>query len=147
MFAFDSFEGLPSAEGEIYKKGDYAYPEHVFKRFVKKSGVPLQRVHIVPGFYDKSLTPELYDNLGLSRGIHFVHLDSDLYESTKTALQWLTPLLDSGSVIIFDDWVAFADKSDPENYGEQRAFREWDDRTQWEQLHVEPNWNIAFVRL
>jgi len=146
LFAFDSFEGLPSTEG-LYIKGDYAYPQQVFTKFVSKAGVPLQRVHIVPGFYDKSLTPELYNKLGLTRGMHLVHMDSDLYASTKTALEWLTPLLDSGSVIIFDDWLGFADKPDPENYGEQRAFREWVDHANWKELHVEANWNIAFVRI
>ncbi len=146
FFAFDSFEGLPSAEGGIFNKSDFAYPQHLFKKFVTKAGVPPQCVSTIPGFYDKSLTPELYQTLGLTRGIHCIHIDCDIYESTKTALEWLTPLLDSGSVIIFDDWFSFANKPDPENYGEQRAFREWIDCSHWKQLYVVPGRNIAFIR-
>ena len=37
-------------------------------------------------------------------------------------LKFITPYLERGSVIVFDDWHAF--RNNP-NYGEQRACREW----------------------
>jgi len=146
LFAFDSFEGLPCGEGNVFAKGDYSYPENYFRAFVSKAGVPPHRMVTIPGFFENSLTPELYDRLGLRRGVHCIHIDSDLYTSAKTVLQWLLPILDSGSVIIFDDWFAFDHMPDPENYGEQKAFKEWSDNVNYKVLHVTPEWNIAFVR-
>jgi hypothetical protein len=146
FFAFDSFQGLPSSEGNVFEKGEYSYPRKHFESMVSKAGVPMDRVHITQGFYDQSLTPELYTKLGLRRGVYCAHLDCDLYESAKPALQWLMPLMDSGSVIIFDDWFRFDAMPDPENYGEQRAFREFADRANWKLLFMKRARNVAFVR-
>jgi O-methyltransferase len=146
LFAFDSFQGLPGDEGGVFAKGDYSYPETHFKNVVKKAGVPMARVKVVRGFYEQSLTPELITALGFKRGVYCIHIDSDLYESAKTVLNWLEPILDSGSVIIFDDWFAFDHMPDPENYGEQKALREWKDCPNWTILHKVQDWNIAFIR-
>ncbi len=146
LYAFDSFQGLPGDEGGVFAKGDYSYTQQCFRNFVAKAGVPKKAVHVIPGFYEQSLTPELYAQLGFKKGIYCVHIDSDLYESAKTVLTWLAPVLDSGSVIVFDDWFAFDHMPNPQNYGEQRAFSEWSERANWTQLHIQNEWNIAFVR-
>ena len=51
-----------------------------------------------------------------------VHIDCDLYSSTKTALHFITDLIVDGTVIIFDDWFNFI--ASPVK-GEQRAAPEW----------------------
>jgi len=51
-----------------------------------------------------------------------VHIDCDLYESTKTVLDALTPTLQDGTVVLFDDWFHY--RGNP-NKGEARAFHEF----------------------
>jgi len=45
-----------------------------------------------------------------------------MYESTKTVLSFITPFLQNGTVMLFDDWLCY--RADPEK-GEQRAVYEW----------------------
>jgi hypothetical protein len=147
LFAFDSFQGLPSSEANVFVKGEYAYPRQHLEMMTAKAGVPKDRLFITPGFYNQSLTPELYKTLDLHKGVYCVHIDCDLYESAKDVLNWILPLLDSGSVIIFDDWFAFDALPDPENYGEKKAFREYPDYSNWKLLYEKDDWNIAFVKV
>lgn len=107
IYACDSFEGLPE-EYEHLPAGNFATP------------VPkLRRVRIVKGFFDVSLTPELAAEVGK---VSLAHLDADLYSSTACVLNWLTPLLAPGSLLLFDEFYG----DDP---AEARAFSEWLDRT------------------
>ena len=50
-----------------------------------------------------------------------VHIDVDLYSSAKEVLNFILPLIVSGTVIIFDDWYCFPPGS---NKGEMRALNE-----------------------
>ncbi|HEX4786980.1 MAG TPA: TylF/MycF/NovP-related O-methyltransferase [Actinospica sp.] len=107
IYACDSFEGLPETY-EHLPQGNFATP------------VPrLNGVRIVKGFFDKSLTPELAEEVGR---VSFAHLDADLYESTVTVLDWLTPLLGPGSLLLFDEFLG-------EDPAEAKAFVEWSERT------------------
>jgi hypothetical protein len=107
IYACDSFDGLPHAY-ECLPTGTFATP------------VPRMRgVRVVKGFFDKSLTPALAAEVGR---VSLAHLDADLYSSTVTALNWLTPLLGPGSLLLFDEFVG----DDP---AEARAFIEWTERT------------------
>jgi hypothetical protein len=78
-------------------------------------------VHLVPGFYDEVLTPSLRQTLDLQAAA-IVHVDCDLYKSTKTVLDFITPVLQDGTIIIFDDWFHY--RGHPHR-GEQKAFGEW----------------------
>jgi hypothetical protein len=107
IFACDSFEGLPE-DYEGLPAGNFATP------------VPrLTGVRIVKGFFEDSLTPELAEEVGQ---VSLAHLDADLESATTTALNWLTPLLHPGSVLVFDEFVG----ADP---AEERALVEWSERT------------------
>jgi hypothetical protein len=125
FFAFDSFEGLPaSADGDLHEnwaKGSYACAEDQFKANIAEDGVDLSRVVTVPGFYDKSLTPELKAKLNLRRAA-IVNIDCDLFESTITVLDFVTDLLVQGTILVFDDWFCYQGRP---NRGEQKACREW----------------------
>jgi hypothetical protein len=126
FFGFDSFEGLPdiaeadAATGE-FAKGDYATSKEVVEQALVKSGVDMNRVTLVKGWYDESLTPAKRSELALTKAA-VVYIDCDLYESTVPVLEFITPLLSDGTIIIFDDWFCFRGHPDR---GEQRAFREW----------------------
>lgn len=108
IFACDSFEGLPEGY-ENLPSGNFATP------------VPrLRGIRIVKGFFEDSLTPELAAEVGR---VSLAHLDADLYSSTRTALDWLAPLLGPGSLLLFDEFLG----DDP---AEARAFVEWTRRHQ-----------------
>ncbi len=90
IYACDSFQGLPE-EYHGLKKGTFA------------TEVPkLRGVRIIDGFFEDTLTEKLAKEIGR---ISFAHLDADVYGSTMSALNWLTPLLHSGSVLLFDQLI------------------------------------------
>jgi Methyltransferase domain len=107
IYAYDSFDGLP-ANYENLSAGTFA------------TAVPkLNGVRIVKGFFEDSLTPALAAEV---EQVSLAHLDADLYSSTACALEWLTPLLHAGSLLLFDEFLG-------EDPAEERAFVEWTERT------------------
>ena len=125
FFGFDSFQGLPEPAGvDIageFRKGDYACSRAEVTAKLHSRGVDWERVHLVEGWYEESLTPTLKSALDPSNvGVALV--DCDLYESTVPVLRFLASLLQEGSILLFDDWNCF-DRSDQK--GERRAFREF----------------------
>lgn len=125
FFGFDSFEGLPEPvgidAGPIFQKGDFATSLDEVRRRLRERGTDLSRVHLIPGFYDEVLTPSLRQTLALQAAA-IVHVDCDFYKSTKTVLDFVTPLLQDGTIIIFDDWFHYCGHP---HRGEQKAFSEW----------------------
>jgi hypothetical protein len=49
-------------------------------------------------------------------------IDCDLYESTVPVLEFITPLLQQGTILIFDDWFRFRGSR---HHGERRACHGW----------------------
>jgi O-methyltransferase len=122
--AFDSFTGLPGGEAERhadYEKGAYSCSEDTFLSNIKNAGVDLGDVVTLPGFFDKTLTPESKEQLNLKKA-SLVLIDCDLYESTVPVLNFITDLVGQGTIIIFDDWYRYKGSR---HKGEQRACREW----------------------
>jgi O-methyltransferase len=128
---FDSFEGLPEIskidEQAIWEKGKLAYAEQKFIDTAIAHGIPKNRLVTIPGFYDKSLTASLAQEL-LPQKAAVIYVDCDLYTSTVSVLNWIPNFLQIGTVIVFDDWNCFC--ADPDR-GERRAWREF--------LEVRPN--------
>jgi hypothetical protein len=124
FFAFDSFAGLPegpAARQRDYAVGAYACPQDKFSQNIARMGVNLKDVVLVPGFYDRSLTHEMQEQHELRRAA-VVMIDCDLYESTVPVLNFLTNILNQGTILIFHDWFRF--RGSPK-CGEQRACGEW----------------------
>ncbi len=126
FIAFDSFEGLPSlASGDEttpdFTAGMYACSQDQFITNVTAAGVPRERFIAVKGFFEASCTPETKAAITLNKAA-VVWIDADLYSSTLTALNFVSDVLQDGTILIFDDWFSF--RGSP-NQGEQRAFREW----------------------
>jgi hypothetical protein len=108
IYACDSFRGLPESY-ENLPAGNFATP------------VPrLAGVRLVEGFFENSLTPELAGEVGR---VSLAHFDADLHASTACALDWVTPLLQPGSLLLFDEFLG-------EDPAEERAFVEWSERTE-----------------
>ena len=125
FFAFDSFEGLPEPcgvdNGGPFWKNQFSCNKDDFINNLKSAGVDLTRVICVSGWFDKTLTPELKKDKSLTIA-SIVYIDCDLYQSCVPVLEFITDIVETGSVIMFDDWFSF--KADPEK-GVQRAFAEW----------------------
>ncbi len=118
MHAYDSFEGLPAAQGVDedgpFRKGQFHGPRHLFDKETRH--IPADRLTVTEGFFDASLPQAEKHKIAVA------WVDCDLYESTVPVLDFLTPQLRDGSVLVFDDWFCFHGRPDR---GEQRACREW----------------------
>jgi O-methyltransferase len=127
FYAFDSFAGLPenneadAAGYQMYKPGTFDCSEPEFLKNVCRKGADMNRVVTVPGWFEESLRSD-NPRLANLRKAAIVWVDCALYASTATALSFLTPYVQHGTIILFDDWFCF--RGDP-HAGEQRAFREW----------------------
>ncbi len=133
LHLFDSFEGLPESWGNFREKGRFALTEDQIPKF-DDSRVVMHR-----GLFEETLPPfcEMHPNpLGL------VHIDCDIYSSTKCILTAIDPLLVAGSVLVFDEYYNYEAWRDHEykafvEYVEEfdRRF-EYVARTQHEQVVV-----------
>jgi hypothetical protein len=103
------------------RKGEWAkLRSHVtFPSRDQVLGLAVQGVRIDEGFFEDSLTPALAEEIG---EVSLVHFDADLHSATACALEWVTPLLHSCSVLLFDEFLG-------EDAAEERALAEWTERT------------------
>jgi O-methyltransferase len=126
FIGFDTFAGMPAVEGvdaqyAVFEEGTFATRLEKCEHRIARSGAERSRFHLVPGLYKETLTPETAQRLGLEK-VAVAHIDCDLYSSAREALEFITPYLQDGSIIIFDEWFHY--RGNP-TLGEQRAFNEW----------------------
>jgi O-methyltransferase len=125
FFAFDSFQGLPQtneAVDGIFKTGEFSTSREDFIKIIKqKTKFNENDINIIEGFYETSLTGDLQSKMPK---IGMLHIDVDLYSSTKDILKFAKPLLVNGSLVLFDDWYCFK-PSIKNSYGEQKAVNEF----------------------
>lgn len=95
VYAADSYEGLPkgSADG-FYRKGDFAGRLDVVLRHVRECGAP---AHVIPvrGYFDQSLKD-------FSHPLRAIVLDTDLYSSSRAALDAAFARLDANGIVLSD---------------------------------------------
>jgi O-methyltransferase len=122
-YGFDSFEGLPEHD-EVLKgqpdwmgPGAFAATEASVRKDLRRNGVPDDRMLLVPGWFEDTLTAT-----APPERIALAHIDCDLYSSTKVVLEYLAPRLVDGAIVVFDDWWLYRGRPDK---GEQRAFAEF----------------------
>jgi hypothetical protein len=129
-FLFDSFQGLPAlagpdADSKQFKPGDFAFSVDEVVAKLERHGVAEDaEIVLVPGYFDRSLAEF---NAGQLQGHRaaIVHIDVDLHGSCAEVLEFVTPHLQPGAILLFDDWNCFAASNDR---GERRAVREWLER-------------------
>jgi len=140
LFGFDSFQGFPEPKGvdaifERFKKGE---EDHGGRRVVldslKKHKINTDRINLVEGWYEDTLNDISASTYEINKA-RVVNVDCDMYESTKDALAFIVPLIQNGTVILFDDWLCY--RADPKK-GEQRAVHEW--------LQLNPNIELVPYR-
>jgi hypothetical protein len=125
LYGFDSFEGLPAPKGiddhPQWKKGAMSFGIEKFEKILKPAGAKKSEYTLMPGYYSDSLSGLSLDKLNL-KSAALIYVDCDLYESTVPVLDFVLPLLQTGTVVAFDDFYCF--NGDP-GRGEQLALREF----------------------
>jgi hypothetical protein len=104
VYDFDSFRGLPEKWAD-YNVGHFA---------CEPPEVP-NNVELVIGLFADTIPPFLATHAGSAA---LIHIDCDLYSSTRTVLDLLTPRIVPGTMIQLDEyWIV--------QEHERRAFHDW----------------------
>lgn len=98
LHGFDSFQGLPEDWGG-FQLGKAAFD--VGNRLPR---VPAN-VKLHPGWFDQSLPAWVTKQPG---PVSFIHVDCDLYSSTKTIFDLLGDRMQPGTIILFDEYFNYA---------------------------------------
>lgn len=116
VYGFDSFSGFPAAAaqdlGDRVKETD-KIPSgwtdtseeliaSIFE-FDRESAESLLERHdvvvkLIPGFFENTLVTNLPKEIAL------LHVDCDLYDSTRTVLEHCLPKMSAGGIVIFDEY-------------------------------------------
>ncbi len=121
IWGFDSFDGLP----EPWTRTDITAPEGTFRVNVEGWTPPvLHNVALVKGMFQETL-PQFKEQVLKSGPIAFLHVDCDIYASTKEIFDQLTDNIVSGTVIVFDEFYNYPGAEQHEF----RAFQEFLDST------------------
>lgn len=99
IYGFDSFEGLPEdwvREDKIITAGTFGFKNPDLLPPV------LHNVELVKGWFDDTLS-KFIKTLAVEEKIAFLHIDSDIYSSTATALKVLGSKICQGTIIVFDE--------------------------------------------
>jgi hypothetical protein len=93
---FDTFEGMPEVtKGDRHKKGDFG---NTSLERVKGYLQDFDNAIFYPGLFPETAESLTEDEFCL------VHIDVDIYESTKAAIEYFWPLLVPGGIMVFDDY-------------------------------------------
>ncbi|MEM7599037.1 MAG: class I SAM-dependent methyltransferase [Pseudomonadota bacterium] len=111
MDAFDSFEGLPEAWRDGYDAG-------TFGRASPPELGPNITLHV--GWFEDTVPGFAAARAQDTRPIRYLHVDCDLYSSTKTIFDHLGGRITAGTVIVFDEYFNYAGWQE----GEFKAFQD-----------------------
>mgnify|MGYP003642052899 FL=1 len=112
VYGFDSFEGLPEKWRNGFEKGC----------FNKNGNLPdvNSNVELIKGWFSETLPDFIKKH---NKKVSFIHMDADLYSSTKCIFDNLKDYIDDDCVIVFDELINY-DGFDGET-GELKAFYEF----------------------
>lgn len=97
LHGFDSFQGLPEAWT------GFSLVSAAFNVHGRLPKVPAN-VQLHPGWFDQSLPTWLKDHPG---PVALIHIDCDLYSSTKTIFELLGDRLQPGTLLLFDEYFNY----------------------------------------
>ena len=112
VYGFDSFEGLPEKWRDGFNKG----------AFNMDGNMPQvnSNVELIKGWFDETLPSFIKSQ---NKKVSFLHLDADLYSSTKCILNTLKDYIDAECVVVFDELVNYPGFD--QETGELKAFYEF----------------------
>ena len=97
VYGFDSFEGLPEDWTHFQKTGRFSSDG------IPPDGIPAN-AEIFVGYFNETLPEFIASKPGVAS---FIHIDCDLYSSTKFVLEQLSSRLVAGTVIVFDEYLNY----------------------------------------
>lgn len=95
IFGFDSFEGLP----ESWERPDMSFEKGAFNTNKRLPYVP-DNVTLIPGWFDETL-PAFAS--AMTDTIALLHVDCDIYSSTRCAFDNFANFIVPGTIIVFDE--------------------------------------------
>jgi len=111
IYGFDSFRGLHE---------DWVLHDLPKGNFDLKGVLPSvpANVRLVPGWFHETVPPFLQQH---RENFSFIHLDCDTYETVSKVLSLISDRLQSGTVLVFDEYMGFHGW---QQRGEYRAWQE-----------------------
>ncbi len=121
IYGFDSFEGLPETwwREDKYPKGHFSL----------EGNLPQvnENVRLIKGWFNETLPDFVKEH---PEPCAFIHIDCDIYSSTKTVLDILRNQIVSGTIIVFDEYFNYPGWQE----GEYKAFMEF---VKWSDIKFE----------
>jgi O-methyltransferase len=126
LVGFDSFQGMPEGveaeDDQRWTEGQLYSDLSLTRSNLVRLGVDLDRIELVPGWFEDTLTKDAAKGMALTR-TDVVMVDCVLSSSTALALEFCAPLIRDRAIFYFDDWAAA--KLSQRGLGERAAFEAW----------------------
>jgi len=95
FYGFDTFEGLPEDWGFTYDKGEMSAPIPKINDL---------RAEFVKGLFQETVPDFITNHKLKSEKKKIIHCDADLFSSTLYALSMISPFIQVGDIILFDEF-------------------------------------------
>jgi hypothetical protein len=102
IYGFDSFEGLP----ESWQRPDMAFDKGAFSLQSRLPPVP-KNVELIKGWFDQTLPAFAKEHEQRQSKIKLLHIDCDIYTSTKRAFDTLGYMFQPDMIIVFDELLNY----------------------------------------
>ena len=153
VYGFDSFYGFNDESQGEWKTKNYSLEGNIpkkideldkFERKLSGKVVDINtNVKFVVGLFNESIPKFIEENDIIKKGIDFMHIDCDTYESTKCILDNLKDYINNNCIIVFDELINFPNFVN----GEIKALYEWidnDEKISIEYIGTEENYHPEF---
>lgn len=133
IYGFDTFTGHPKQQPEdkihpeyapFFHEGNYSAIGMDFCRtsIRAETMMPEESIHLMQGLFSDTLPKFDISQLETKGFPICVHVDCDLYSSAKDVFKFITPILQTGTWLLLDDFWCY--RGDPK-LGVRKAFEEW----------------------
>lgn len=134
---FDSFAGISlpdeARDGKFHSAGEYRTEESEVRVFLSQCETSVW--HLYPGWLGDTF-PLVCNSIG---PISFAHIDVDLYDPVRDALERTYPRMSPGGIVVVDDY------SNPKFPGARRACGDFSDSTGFRPLCL-PTGQAIFIK-
>lgn len=147
FYGFDSFSGF--GEVSAHDKHPF-YIDSIFRVNEKKVTHNIKKkagtipVTIVPGYFEDTLKGKTAKDLGVTKA-RVVLIDCDLKDPATLCLEFLTPILQQGTVLIMDDFFSYRGDEKRGVAGSFNEFCERHPHIKWRKLHDYGYGGVAYI--